>query len=233
MSEGVTKDAPLPDESSSLLDEYKILQDKIDKIGGFRVTIKGWSVTATVAALIAITTGKGFSPIVSAFGLDALLAWFFWFEREQVSRGWKFNARARSIEIQIEKRQRAAGKRVTFSSPNIARALFGGKKRRELISHEFENRHLESSRFAVNEQFRLAVKSDLLFYVTLCLAAWLPIWFGGTPASTAPPIVIHDTIQVPAQTSSQSGQPATGGISNPASDVQSHPKARHASRGSR
>jgi len=33
-----------------LTDEYKILQDKIDKIGGFRFTIKGWSVTAVIAA---------------------------------------------------------------------------------------------------------------------------------------------------------------------------------------
>lgn len=33
-----------------LTDEYKLLQDKIDKIGGFRFTIKGWSVTAVIAA---------------------------------------------------------------------------------------------------------------------------------------------------------------------------------------
>jgi hypothetical protein len=33
-----------------LTDEYKILQDKIDKIGSFRFTIKGWSVSAVLAA---------------------------------------------------------------------------------------------------------------------------------------------------------------------------------------
>jgi hypothetical protein len=33
-----------------LADEYKILQDKIDKIGAFRFTIKGWSITVIIAA---------------------------------------------------------------------------------------------------------------------------------------------------------------------------------------
>jgi hypothetical protein len=50
-----------------LADEYKILQDKIDKIGGFRFTIKGWSLTLIVATLVAGTATK-VSPnwIVSA-----------------------------------------------------------------------------------------------------------------------------------------------------------------------
>ena len=32
-----------------LAEEYKILQEKMDKIGGFRITIKGWSATAVGA----------------------------------------------------------------------------------------------------------------------------------------------------------------------------------------
>jgi hypothetical protein len=41
-----------------MMDEYKILQDKIDKIGGFRFTVKGWSVTITTAALAAAGAAK-------------------------------------------------------------------------------------------------------------------------------------------------------------------------------
>lgn len=46
------------DFKARLIDEYKILQDKIDKIGGFRFTIKGWSVTAVIAASAASTTAQ-------------------------------------------------------------------------------------------------------------------------------------------------------------------------------
>ena len=56
-----------------MIDEYKILQDKIDKIGGFRFTIKGWSVTAVIAANIAadVLFTAGISSIVdSADGAD-------------------------------------------------------------------------------------------------------------------------------------------------------------------
>jgi hypothetical protein len=182
---------------SALQDEYKILQDKIDKIGAFRVTIKGWSVTATVAGLVAIASGKNFSPTATAAALDVLLAWFFWFEREQVHLGWGFNARARSIEIQIDKTRRAEGERVLFSTPNIARSIFGTKKRKEFIWHEFQGHYVERWRQWTNGQIRLAIGSDLVFYIVLGLAAWLPIWIKTPTEPAAAPVVIHDTIQMP------------------------------------
>ncbi|MGB6942140.1 MAG: hypothetical protein WBE37_07090 [Bryobacteraceae bacterium] len=40
-------DKDLLDQLSS---EYKILQDKIDKIGAFKFTIRGWSVTIVIAS---------------------------------------------------------------------------------------------------------------------------------------------------------------------------------------
>ncbi|MBB5063119.1 hypothetical protein [Granulicella mallensis] len=180
---------------SSLSDEYKILQDKIDKIGAFRVTIKGWSVTATIGALVAIASGKGFSPAISSFAVNVLLAWFFWFEREQVRLGWLFGGRARNIEIQIDKHRRATGEKVTFSTPNIARSLFGTKKPRPLISHTFKNDQLNKVLSRINKEARLAIKSDLIFYLVLGLAAWLPKWFGVTPQSPSPSVTIQNTIQ--------------------------------------
>jgi hypothetical protein len=42
--------------------EYGILQDKLDKIGGFRTTIRGWSVTLVIASIIAAGSSKGVSP---------------------------------------------------------------------------------------------------------------------------------------------------------------------------
>ncbi len=185
----------------SLKDEYKILQDKIDKIGAFRATIKGWSVTATVGALIAIASGKGFSPSISALALDVLLGWFFWFERGQVQLGWLFNGRARDIEIQIDKQRRETTKKLSFSTPNIARSLFGVKKRKQYISHEFSNSTVEKVRQTVNTQIRLAISSDIIFYMVLGLAAWLPKWYG-VPVSTpppSPPAIIQNLIEMPPQ----------------------------------
>lgn len=190
------------EEISVLTDEYKILQDKIDKIGAFRVTIKGWSVTATVAALAAVAADKGFTPWVSAIALDFLLLWFFLFERQQVRLGWKFNGRVRSIEIQIDKRRHAVGTKVAFSSPNIARSLFGGKKRKELISHAFSNPLLERRRTWVNDQARLARASDFPFYATLCIVTWAMIWINH-PSKPTPPIVVQNTINAPSPTGPQ------------------------------
>ena len=182
---------------SLLGDEYKILQDKIDKIGAFRVTIKGWSVTATIAALVAISTSKGFSPFVNALALDVLLAWFFWFEREKVRLEWAFNARARDLEVQFDKARRADGEKVLFSTPNIARALFGRKKRRDFIWFQFRSRKLEKWRIRINSQIRLAINSDLVFYVVLGCAAWLPSEMGTLPQPSAAPVVIQNLIQTP------------------------------------
>jgi hypothetical protein len=181
--------------------EYKILQDKIDKIGAFRVTIKGWSVTATVGGLVAIASNKGLTPSVSAMALDVLLLFFFLFERDQVRLGWKFNGRARNIEIQIDKLRRAAGESVLFSTPNIARSLFGAKKRPGSGWPSFKNPTLEKWRLQVIGQIRLAIGSELVFYAALGLASWLPIWLG-SPVQPAPAqVVIQNTIQIPKQQS--------------------------------
>lgn len=187
------------EEVSVLFDEYKILQDKIDKIGAFRITIKGWSVTAMVAALAAIAADKGFVPWISAAALDFLLLWFFIFERKQVRLGWRFNGRARSIEIQIDNRRRVAGIKTPFSSPNIARSIFGGRERTELIGHVFSNPLLERWRTWINEQARLAIASELFFYATLCIVTWLIVGIN-RPVKPASPITVQNTINVPSPT---------------------------------
>jgi hypothetical protein len=181
---------------SYLTDEYKILQDKIDKIGAFRITIKGWSVTATIAGLAAISSGKILPPTVIALAIDVLLAFFFYFEREQVSLGSGFNGRARLIEIQIDKLRRAShGGVLTFSTPNIARSS-SSKKSKDLIKLSFRKYpNLEKYRIGINEQFRLAIKSDVIFYLAMGIAAWLPGWSTITDKPQSKPTVVLQTIQ--------------------------------------
>lgn len=86
-----------------LSDEYKILQDKIDKIGGFRFTIKGWSITLVVAALFA---GSATSTIPLWLLAGVLLLFIFMFysvERKQANLSRRFGQRCRKIEHVVSK----------------------------------------------------------------------------------------------------------------------------------
>jgi len=190
-------------------DEHKILQDKIDKVGAFRLTIKGWSVTAMIGVFLAIATNKGFSPTASALGLDVLFVFFFWFEREQVHHSWKYIARAGKIEFQIDKFRRAAGERVLFSSPDIVRSHFRDKKRRDPEHFKFKNRTLEKVRVRISKEFRLAIGSDVVFYLVLAFGAWSPLFVRPVAQPPTTPIVIQNTIQMPKQVTPAPGSEQT------------------------
>lgn len=81
-----------------LSDEYRLLQGKIDKIGGFRFTIKGWCVTAVVAGTIT-TTGRGLGiALATTLGLLTMLVFFFFLESEQVGYSLFYGERASKLE---------------------------------------------------------------------------------------------------------------------------------------
>jgi hypothetical protein len=111
---------------SYLSDEYKILQDKLDKIGGFRFTIKGWSVTVVIGGLVAAVTGKSILPVVVGIVLTVCLVGFFTFERQQVLLSRRFGRRALDIEREIDEARRRNRWRSQFSSPRIARSILTG-----------------------------------------------------------------------------------------------------------
>ena len=114
-----------------LTDEYKILQDKIDKIGAFRFTIKGWSVTAVIAATAAASTSKSLVPALAiSGGLAVLLICFFSLEVEQVKLSWLFGNRARRLEdmfIQLD-RPSSRHTRKRFPVPYTANEIFLANK---------------------------------------------------------------------------------------------------------
>jgi hypothetical protein len=105
------------DFKNRLSDEYKILQDKIDKIGGFRFTIKGWSITAVVAGIgIGGKSGLATACVV-ALGLVVMLFFFFSLEHEQVKQSRLFGNRARQIEDAFRRIRRGKGEEVFASFP--------------------------------------------------------------------------------------------------------------------
>lgn len=161
---------------SYLSDEYKILQDKLDKIGGFRFTIKGWSVTAVIGGLIAAATGKTGLPNVVAIVLDICLVGFFLFERQQVQLSRRFGRRALDIEEEVDVMRRRDRWKSQFSSPRIASSILRGRPF-ELVRRKFGNPTLERYRNRVNEEVRIAKSSDVVFYLVLMTLVWLPLWF--------------------------------------------------------
>jgi hypothetical protein len=83
---------------SRLVDEYKILQDKIDKIGAFRFTIKGWSITVLIASIFAGSTTKTVPRWLWAISLLIFLVVFFSYEKQQTDLRYRFGQRVLSIE---------------------------------------------------------------------------------------------------------------------------------------
>jgi hypothetical protein len=105
-----------------LSSEYKILQDKIDKIGGFKFTIRGWSVTIVVASCIGATTARLPSPFL-LLGL-IIFVWIFG-RMERIQTGYRetFARRCAEIERSIWRLLREQGSHVPGMVPKIAHEL--------------------------------------------------------------------------------------------------------------
>jgi len=177
---------------SRLADEYKMLQDKIDKIGAFGFTIKGWSVTAVVAASVASGTAKSLVAVVTiSVGVAIMLIFFFHFEVQQVKLSRLFGSRAMRIEVALERINRRSGMtaRKFLQTPYLAHeiALRGMAK-----SATHRPPQSPSTKCLVDHfgpTYRLWRQSDFLFYLVLFVASFAPIvafnWQSRSTTSTA------------------------------------------------
>jgi hypothetical protein len=122
--------------NKSLLDqmnsEYGILQDKLDKIGGFRTTIRGWSVTLVIASIIAAGSSKGVSPYF--LGLLFIFVYAFYrMEQKQNQYGTVFGARVLHLEKRIREEMRThigGDDPILGFYPGIAHHLHSAMKRK-------------------------------------------------------------------------------------------------------
>jgi hypothetical protein len=132
------KHSLLSDYSKALLDqltgEYRIIQDKIDKIAGFRFTIRGWSVTLVVTFAFGANTLK----LPPYWILSALLplAAFLLMERSQQRNHDTLCIRAVRIERRIWRILR-------LSAPGGAEIMIGGMVPR--LAHELVEEHRSSN----------------------------------------------------------------------------------------
>jgi hypothetical protein len=118
------KDDPILD---LFLREYSILQDKIDKIGEFRFTIKGWALTLNTGALVA-AFATSLNPRIGAVLVTGLVIGLWSLEWRQSKLTDIFQSRSLRIETKIMRRLRSFGiQRIEFStlmcSPGIAKEL--------------------------------------------------------------------------------------------------------------
>lgn len=107
--------------------EYAILQEKIDKIGGFRFTIKGWALTLSTGALVA-AFATSLNSLVAIFLISGLVFGLWSLEWRQAKLTDLFQGRTLRIETRILRRLNALGiHRLEFAtlicSPGIANEL--------------------------------------------------------------------------------------------------------------
>ncbi|SRR5579871_528489 len=156
-----------------LENEYKILQDKIDKIGAFRFTIKGWSITVILAAAFASASAVKIPAWLWLVSLFGFLVLFFLFELEQTTLRHKFGQRCILIESAITRVLRTAA---TSSGDTIVRAQFVKLHSVPGITNHLRKKSAGSD-FEEWSRWRAFREADGFFYaalglLTLLFAAW-------------------------------------------------------------
>jgi len=180
-----TDNAPGPEDAAydegdlkgRLSDEYKILQDKIDKIGAFRFTIKGWSITAVIAASAA-ASGKGLSTVSTiSLGLVLMLVFFFWLEYEQVRWSRLFGNRAGRLEDAFRRISRGNGREVyqSFPVPYIAHELVLEVYRTKKRGRGTQSARSKESSTPWADKWHSWNQAHLGFYLVLMALAFVPL----------------------------------------------------------
>jgi len=211
---GVVQD--LDDLKKRLTDEYKILQDKMDKIGAFRFTIKGWAIAAVGAAAAAASGTKSLgAAILVSFGLGILVVFFFLFEVEQVRLSRLFGYRSGQIEQafnEIDNKRL----RQQFQSPIIGTEIVKAKKYRKRPDRfrwwmvwryigEKDRPARQEWRREIGEDWTVSRSAHITFYLFLLIFAFTPVavqhnlvvkkmaslWSFDNPPPPAPPASPH------------------------------------------
>jgi hypothetical protein len=186
---------PQEDFKKRLTDEYKILQDRIDKIGGFRFTIKGWSVTAVIAASVAGSNTTNLAAVITiSVGLAVMVLFFFRFELEQVRLSRLFGDRARRLEDAFVRIDRGRWKSsqllfpVPYTANDIALDAYRRRIRRRRSLHLGTRKYLANKLVGLWHVWRQA---HIWFYAVLFFLAFAPLVLhvidsGSAPKTTTP-----------------------------------------------
>jgi hypothetical protein len=166
--------AARPTRSTELLleqlsSEYKILQDKIDKIGAFKFTIRGWTITIVVASCIGATTARLPSPWI-LLGLVVFVLVFGRMEMIQTRYRETFARRCAEIERWIWRLLREHDAHVPGMVPRIAHDL--ADETRAALSRWKDRPRMRGLAHAWRSDHEY-VFGGILVVVILALTAWL------------------------------------------------------------
>jgi hypothetical protein len=163
------------DQTKLLLDqlsqEYRILQDKIDKIGAFKFTIRGWSVTIVVASSIGAVTATLPSPFL-LLGLIIFVCLFGHMESVQTRHRNTFGRRCAEIERLVWRSLRDQGVQSAGMVPRIAHELEDESRAR---LRRWKSRRMRSTIKKLRSQEEYAFYSVQIIVIvglTILLAAY-------------------------------------------------------------
>jgi hypothetical protein len=154
-----------------LRDEYKILQDKIDKIGAFRFTIRGWSVTAVIGGFLAGSGSKTLPVPLASISVGVALVFFFLFEKEQVVLSNRFMARTREVEELIKQCEGTA-----FAGPQISLSARRKRTRRIAWYDFYLPGIVRRTLLRRRKQISIWLEAHFVFYLVLGLLSFSPQW---------------------------------------------------------
>ncbi len=156
-----------------LSEEYKILQDKIDKIGAFRFTIKGWAIAIVGAVLAAGSAVNGpVTTVVITFALAGMVVFFFELEVEQLVLSRLYGARAKALEKLFTSIDRGQRIDPLPPVPYIAHAIVKASYQREIAS---ANRlRIDRWRTRLKDLWRIGRFAHRPFYIVLIFLTFLP-----------------------------------------------------------
>lgn len=170
----------LEDFKKRVADEYRMLQEKIDKFGAFRFTIKGWSITAVIAASAASSAANRLSTVITiSSGLSVMLVFFFVMELEQVKLSRLFGDRSRRLEnafVRIDRKGRDAAK-LPFPVPYTVNEI-ASASRGQRVLHAGRLSQTEAPRpflKRLSDRWRLWRRSHFWFYFVLFFLAFAPL----------------------------------------------------------
>jgi hypothetical protein len=175
--------------------EYRIIQDKLDKIGEFKFKIRGWSITIQSALFVAIFTQKLSSTLPPIFLLLFIPLIFHCLEQQQEHIGKALTDRALELEKAIDRltfeRHESARKKINLDS-NIINRVYGAPRIGVSIRHRkrkfFSNMIIFKENFLYHFQY-------VLFAFVLILFIFNPQFFGkGNQDKQAIHIHLHQDV---------------------------------------
>jgi hypothetical protein len=175
-----------------LMKEYAILQDKMDKIGGFRFMIKGWALTLNTGTLVA-AFATSLTPRPAVLLVCILLVSLWSLEYRQLKLSDIFQDRALRIENAIGRRLEDHGlRRIDFVTlrriPGIANELrnpFDHRRPDRITTSSLSRRSKKSAMFMNSRPIlafrrsalrRRVMQSDVIFYLLLLVISALFIY---------------------------------------------------------